>query len=427
MSSSYRATAAPTQAAFEAARIAAAQARLLSLVAQLQIPAADTADIDRDRALLQAQQRALARHTAAAQDRLAALRQRTLARGEALEQRSEELLRVEQELVERLEAQHRLADQRLASLDQAGEAQAALVSGAIDAEIQADGQLGARSRQRAAQRHASAAQLLSSLDPDEARRLDVDLQGPAELLAAGGEEIGAAARAEVSVQAAATALRCRRCTLAARAAVLRAELSASRAALALSDIDPAARVKALGTGPTALDAPLRQRLEDLDRRVDEIDRWEGHEVRLEALTEQVDQVASRCLDLVAQVREAGPLDRARGQLITRQLPQGLSKALGERVTLLPPRPGDLPERLLEPVEVHYETASGERVDVAVGLDGALRIHHHGHQSQAACAQAAERLAQGLSGLVQATRPPVSDLAMGASAPSRPLDRIGAER
>jgi hypothetical protein len=191
--------------------------------------------------------------------------------------------------------------------------------------------------------------------------------------------------------------------------VYRAEVEELRSALELS---PDQRQNLVGQGTAALDRPLRQELDRILERIEGVVAYEDHEDRFGRIGQAIDVVALRISDLAAQIRDFDRLEEARVDLVRNRLEDQLARALDERVQIEEVEPGALG---LQPVEVRLRTASGEKIDCTISIDGTMRIHHYEHVDQASCARSARKLAESLPELMAMRGEPRLDIA--ASAPN----------
>ena len=159
---------------------------------------------------------------------------------------------------------------------------------------------------------------------------------------------------------------------------------------------------------------VSQRQNELARlltRIEMITAYEDHEDRLGQIGQGIDMVSLRVHDLVTQVQNFDQLEESRIDLARNRLGEKLSGVLGEPVRTEAIEPGALG---LQPVEVKMRTASGERIDCSISLDGTLRIHHYEHVDQTSCAQSAQKMAASLPDLMALREEPQLDIAVAAA-------------
>lgn len=157
----------------------------------------------------------------------------------------------------------------------------------------------------------------------------------------------------------------------------------------------------VGEGKSALHQPLVAAADRLRSRNQTLPAWDDRAGWYRSLDESIAALRRRTTALSTQVEDFESLDETRHQLVANELAPRLERLLGERLRQTEVRPGARP---IDPVEVRYRTAQGERIDCTVDLDGSLRIHHHGHADHATCAEAARRMARGLPEFMRSDGP-----------------------
>lgn len=210
-----------------------------------------------------------------------------------------------------------------------------------------------------------------------------------------------ASRAETGARALAAEGRRRRAWIEAHQGVLFEEIDAAVASVELDDASRAL----VGDGPGSLRGAVLREAERLRAELARPTRWDEAPAAMDALARRVTTLRAEAGALRIQAESFDSLDEARHTLVTQRLRQNLERVLGEPLQLVGVTPGRLP---VHPVEVAWRTRAGERVDCAVGLDGGVRVHHHGHRDPVACATAARRLAAGLGTILAETSAPRLD-------------------
>jgi hypothetical protein len=398
---------------YQAALARTQETRLRRLVERLEIPRADTRGLESELAAAQARRQAVQRLSSRVQHDAAERQEAIQAQRREVGAAFAEIKQSEQGLLRDLEGLRRRTEQQIEHLEEQRRTQSAAAAASLESELDADRRDADRARERQRRLTAEAGEILASWQDARLRSLGLDAEPVRQrldraLAAKGPEGLDLARSAADEARALAAEAATREARLKSVREVYRAEAEELLAAL---DFSAADRRELVGEGAAALDAPLRREVERLLERIDSVVAYEDHEARFERIGQSLDVVTQRVSDLAAQVRDFDRLEDARLDLVRNRLEAKLAASLGEEVRIDEVEPGALG---LQPVEVKMRTASGEKIDCSVQIDGTLRIHHYGHADQAACARAARKLTASLPELMAMHGEPRLDVAEAAS-------------
>lgn len=402
-----------TRAEYERALARHRDDRLRRMVDRLEIPAADTRRLESHLASAQARQHSVERLSHQVRQEASQRQEMMASQRRDIAQAFAEVEQSEQHIVRKLEELRRELTAQVDRLDEQRRVEAAATAASLDRELVAD----RRDEQRAGQRRQrlleEAGQILARWKEADLHSLGLDSAPIDGLLdrarrADALEGLELARRAHDQARALDADAAWRKAKLESLREVYRLEAEELRSSLNFS---PEERRDLVGEGNAALDLPLQRELDRILERIDAVQAYEDHEDRLDRLGQGLDMVSLRVGSLAAQVRDFDKLEDARLELVRNQLEGQLAKALGEGVRVEEVEPGELG---LQPVEVKLKTASGEKIDCSVAIDGSLRIHHYEHVDQASCARSARKLAESLPELMAMQGEPRLDIATGAA-------------
>ncbi|MFA5907934.1 MAG: hypothetical protein WC815_04070 [Vicinamibacterales bacterium] len=387
--------------------------RLRSLVNQLRIPDADSASVERRLATAHAQRKVVERAMRQADRDIARIEEDT--RGLSTDAReSFSAIRNKQLRVrEDMKRSFRELDQQVDGIEAERVYQLRYVDAKVADEERHEAASLAEQKERTAQLLASAANALAVISNDRAVELGLDLDVVRSLRAranavSDAEAIVIAREASDMARELVAEFRWREARIEALREALQAEVMVLRQLLEFSDED---RKELVGTGDSALDVPLWRELKRIEAEIPQVRLYDSVDQRFDDIARALDEISPRIVELTSQVKNFDKLDTARFNLVRNNLASELSEVIGEPLKKVGERPGVLG---LQPIEVHFETMGGEKVDCLVGIDSSLHIHHHGHADQRTCAEAAKRLAAAIPRLIKMNAQPTLDVHRGAA-------------
>ena len=392
----------------ERARARERERSLRRMAEQFRVPDAESASVEQRLAATQAQRTIVQRTLAAVARDEERIDAATRALSGDLRASFDALKAEEQAVRDTLATSSRRLAEQIAALEAERAAQSRAVAAQLSREEAHDAEADTRATARAQTLLASADEALSAVSRERVVELGLDTSVVDQLRAQaaraqGIESLQLAREAHDLALGLAAEVRWREARISTLKVAQLAEVAVLREALAFSESD---RAELVGTGEAALDRPLHGELNRLEAQIERVRLYDSLDARIDEITSALDRIAPKVSSLAGQVAEFDRLDAARLDLVRTKLQAELTQIIGEPLRNVSEH---VPALGLQPVEVRFQTSAGEIVDCAVGLDGSLHVHHHGHANQRTCAEAAKRLAASVPRLIKMTTRPALDI------------------